>query len=96
MLSIVARRTAAIGAASSMANGGRQSCRGSEMVFSLNKPSQGAIKNQPIKRGMKVVDMRGKKDNSASPWETNPMIVMITKTITSPNMRGVCLNMLRF
>jgi hypothetical protein len=88
VLSIVALKTVVIGAARSMASSGRQSCFGLDRISELNSPSQGAIRNQPTSSGKKVVDIRGKKDNSVSPWEAKPMIVMAPRTMTSPRIRA--------
>jgi hypothetical protein len=88
VLSIVALKTVVIGAARSMANGGRQSCFGLDRISELNSPSQGAIRNQLASSGKKVVVIRGRKDKFVSPWEAKPMIVMTPRIMTSPSMRA--------
>lgn len=95
-LSMAARRMAVIGAARSIASGGRQSCFGADVICLLNSPSQGAIRNQPTKSGMKVVSMRGRKDSSVSPWVAKPITVMRARVRISPITRVICLVMLRF
>ena len=67
-----------------MARTGRQNCFGSKTTPMLNKPSQGAIKNQPAERGKNVASMRGMYEKSASPWNPNPITVMIAIARTSP------------
>ena len=94
VLSIDARKVVAIGAANSIANGGRQNCFGLDVICTLNSPSQGVIRNQPTIKGMKVVNIRGTKEIVVSPWEANPTTVIIARAMISPRIRGRCFVML--
>ncbi len=66
-LRINPRRTTAMGPAKSMVNAGRQSCFGLELISGLKRPNQGERKNHPVRSGMKVVRIRGKKEIEVSP-----------------------------
>ena len=61
------RKTAASGETKSMASKTRQSNLKFEVTFSSKRPSQGAMKNHPIKSGKNEAAMRGIKETSASP-----------------------------
>src|ERR1700690_3263207 len=67
VLRISPRRTTASGPAKSIVSAGRQSPLELEIISMLNNPNHGASRNHPTSSGMKVVNMRGKKEIEVSP-----------------------------
>jgi len=86
-LRINSRRTAASGAAKSIANAGRQSCLGLDMISVWKSPSHGESRNHAMVRGKNNSLMRVIKDVFSSPCVAKPMRIMRRVTKISPRMR---------
>ena len=82
------RSTTAKGAAKSMAAGTRQSCLRFDRIRGWNNLNHEAKSNQANESGRYVARMRGRNEESVSPWVVKPITVKMARLSKSPRTRN--------